>query len=129
MATNLGHRAALAFNPKSQITNRFILWGWYEPTDRARALIESREYRYISPAINWAGRDKRTGKISGTTLTSVALTNRPFLEELPQIRLSDPTFQLVDVGDVHVDTSLGQGDSVVPSSITNHKSQILQEVL
>lgn len=87
---------------------RFILWGWYEPTDRARHLIENREYRYISPAINWAGRDKSTGKIDGTTLTSVALTNRPFLEELPAIRLSDPAYQLVDVGDVHVDTSLGQ---------------------
>jgi phage I-like protein len=86
---------------------RYILWGLYEPTSRARKLIESLEYRYISPAITWAGRDKRTGKIAGTTLTSVALTNRPFLEELPQIRLSDPAYQLVDVGEVHVDTSLG----------------------
>ncbi|HEV2231908.1 MAG TPA: phage protease, partial [Terriglobia bacterium] len=90
---------------------RWILYGQYEPTERARQLIESREYRYISPAINWAGRDKRTGKVDGTTLTSVALTNRPFLEELPQIRLSDPAFQLVDVGEVHVDTSLTPGDT------------------
>ena len=88
----------------------WILFGSYLPTARARKLIEQSEYRYISPAINWAGRDKRTGKIDGTTLTSVALTNRPFLEELPQIRLSDPAFQLVDVGDVHVETSLGVND-------------------
>lgn len=102
-------------NRQSTIGNspdsRFVLYGWYEPTERARQLIESREYRYISPAINWAGRDKRTGKVDGTTLTSVALTNRPFLEELPQIRLSDPAFQLVDVGEVHVDTSLTPGDT------------------
>jgi len=112
-ATNQG-RSSID-NRQSAIGNsldsRFILYGWYEPTGRARQLIEGGEYRYISPAINWAGRDKRTGKVDGTTLTSVALTNRPFLEELPQIRLSDPAFQLVDVGDVHVDTSLTPGDT------------------
>jgi len=86
---------------------RFVLYGTYEPTDRARALIKNREYRYISPAIDWGAKSKQTGKPQGTTLTSVALTNRPFLEELPQIRLSDPSYQLVDVGDVHVDSSLG----------------------
>jgi phage I-like protein len=76
--------------------SRFILWGWYEPTERARQLLKSREYRYISPAIDWTAQNKLTGKSQGTTLTSVALTNRPFLEELPQIRLSDPAFQAVD---------------------------------
>jgi phage I-like protein len=76
--------------------SRFILWGWYEPTERARQLLKSREYRYISPAIDWTALNKLTGKPQGTTLTSVALTNRPFLEELPQIRLSDPAFQAVD---------------------------------
>jgi phage I-like protein len=76
--------------------SRFILYGWYEPTERARELLKSREYRYISPAIDWAAQNKHTGKPQGTTLTSVALTNRPFLEELPQIRLSDPAFQAVD---------------------------------
>jgi hypothetical protein len=74
---------------------RFILYGWFEPTPRARQLIQNREYRFISPAIEWGARSKRTGKPQGTTLTSVALTNRPFLEEMPQIRLSDPAFQLV----------------------------------
>jgi hypothetical protein len=78
-----------------QVNSRYILWGWFEPTERARALIGNREYRYISPAIDWAARSKLSGRPQGTTLTSVALTNRPFLEELPQIRLSDPAYQLV----------------------------------
>jgi hypothetical protein len=68
---------------------RFILWGWYEPTDRARQLIANHEYRYISPAIRWGTKDKVTGKTQGTTLTSVALVNKPFLEELPQIHLCE----------------------------------------
>lgn len=77
-------------------SGRHILWGWYEPTDRARNLIKDREYRYISPALDWAARNKRSGEPQGTTLTSVALTNRPFLEELPQIRLSDPSYHLAN---------------------------------
>jgi hypothetical protein len=79
--------------------SRFLLFGWYEPTARARVLLKNREYRYISPAIDWAARSKTTGKPQGTTLTSVALTNRPFLEELPQIRLSDPAFRPADEND------------------------------
>ena len=71
------------------------MYGWYEPTDRARQLIQNHEYRYISPAIEWTARNKQTGKPQGATLTSIALTNRPFLEEMPQIRLSDPAFRLV----------------------------------
>jgi phage I-like protein len=76
--------------------SRSILWGWFEPTERARALVKNREYRYISPAIDWGAKNKRTGKPQGATLTSVALTNRPFLEEMPQIRLSDPGYRLVE---------------------------------
>jgi len=84
--------------PESRITSResrLILWGWFEPTERARGLLKNREYRFISPAIDWSARSKLSGRPQGTTLTSVALTNRPFLEELPQIRLSDPAYQLV----------------------------------
>jgi phage I-like protein len=68
---------------------RYILWGWYEPTERARELIANREYRYISPAIRWGTKDKVTGKTAGTALTSVALVNKPFLEELPEIHLCE----------------------------------------
>jgi len=78
--------------------SRFILWGWFEPTERARMLVKNGEYRYISPAIDWGAKNKRTGKPQGATLTSVALTNRPFLEEMPQIRLSDPGYRLVEEG-------------------------------
>jgi hypothetical protein len=85
-------------NPDS----RFILYGWFEPTARARRLIENREYRFISPAIEWGAKSKRTGKPQGTTLTSVALTNRPFLEEMPPIRLSDPEFlPVTETGNRH----------------------------
>jgi phage I-like protein len=75
---------------------RLALFGFYEPTDRARELIRRGEYRYISPAVNWAAKSKRTGTPQGTELTSIALTNRPFLEALGQIRLSDLDFMVTD---------------------------------
>jgi hypothetical protein len=68
---------------------RWILYGWYEPTERARSLIQSGEYRYVSPAIRWGAKDKVDGEDVGTTLTSLALVNKPFLEELPQVHLSE----------------------------------------
>jgi phage I-like protein len=86
----------VSIDPPESSGRRTVLWGWFEPTERARALIQNREYRYISPAIDWGAQNKRTGKPQGATLTSVALTNRPFLEEMPQIRLADPAYRLID---------------------------------
>ena len=67
---------------------RWILYGRYEPTDRARKLIKNREYRYVSAAFAKDYPDRKTGESQGLTLTSVALTNQPFLDELPEIWLS-----------------------------------------
>ncbi|MGC9995221.1 MAG: phage protease [Terriglobia bacterium] len=88
----------------------FILWGWYEPTDRARQLIAAKEYRYISPAIRWGAKDKVTGKTAGTVLTSVALVNKPFLEEMPEIQLCevDGTRAFVSLGQLHVPAPVNQ---------------------
>ena len=86
----------VGIDPPEAQGRRTLLWGWFEPTERAQTLVRNREYRYISPAIDWGAKNKRTGKPQGATLTSVALTNRPFLEEMPQIRLSDPAYRLVD---------------------------------
>jgi phage I-like protein len=92
-------------------TGKQILWGWYEPTARARALIANKEYRYVSPAIRWGAKDKVTGKSIGTVLTSVALVNKPFLEELPQLHLSEVGGEariLVSLGQLHVPGPVNQ---------------------
>jgi len=89
---------------------RYILYGWYEPTERARELIAAKEYRYISPAIRWGAKDKVTGKTTGTVLTSVALVNKPFLEEMPEIHLCelDGTRAFVSLGQLHVPGPVNQ---------------------
>ena len=68
--------------------SRYILYGRYEPTARARQMIKNREYRYVSAAFAKDYPDRKTGESQGLTLTSVALTNQPFLDELPEIWLS-----------------------------------------
>jgi len=60
-----------------------------EWTPEAKDLIHSGQYRFFSPSIDWGARDKLTGKPQGATLTSGALTNHPFLEELPPLMLTD----------------------------------------
>jgi phage I-like protein len=60
-----------------------------EWTPEAEGLIKGGQYRLFSPAIDWSCADKSTGEPQGATLTSGALTNHPFLEELPPIMLSD----------------------------------------
>ncbi len=71
-----------------------VLWGGADFTTRAREMIERREYKYLSPAIDWGARDKVSGEAQGATLTSVALVNRPFLEALPAIQLSETGWTL-----------------------------------
>lgn len=67
------------------------LWALVEWTPEAESMIRSGEYRFFSPAIDWGAADKATGEPQGATLTSGALTNHPFLEELPPIMLTDGT--------------------------------------
>jgi len=50
---------------------------------QAAEMIRAGQYRFFSPAIDWEARDQETGEPQGATLTSGALTNHPFLEELP----------------------------------------------
>lgn len=69
-----------------------------EWTPEAKAMLDGGAYRFFSPAIDWGKADKKTGKDQGATLTSGALTNHPFLEELPPLMLTDlmPDAQLAD---------------------------------
>ena len=68
---------------------REILWGSYEPTEMARTMIRKREYRYISPVVQRERLNKTTGLDQGVTITTIALTNTPVLEEMPEIFASE----------------------------------------
>ncbi len=70
-------------------SGRWALDALVEWTAQARGMIRSGQYRFFSPAIDWGARDKETGEPQGATLTSGALTNHPFLEELPPLMLTE----------------------------------------
>ncbi|HEV3278293.1 MAG TPA: phage protease [Terriglobia bacterium] len=72
---------------QGRITSR--LTALVEWTPEAKELIRTGQYRFFSPAIDWGARDKESGRPQGATLTSGALTNHPFLEELPPLMLTD----------------------------------------
>jgi phage I-like protein len=74
---------------KSKLGTPNFLHALVEWTQEALELLKDGAYRFFSPAIDWTCRDKETGQPQGATLTSGALTNHPFLEELPAIALSD----------------------------------------
>lgn len=61
------------------------LIGW---NARAAEQIRNREYRYLSPVIVFNSRDRKTGKDRGAWIHSVALTNVPFLDELPEVKIN-----------------------------------------
>jgi len=83
LATEHGREAADG-NEYSGELDALVEW-----TPQAIEMIGTGQYRFFSPAIDWTCCDKGTGEPQGATLTSGALTNHPFLEELPAISLSD----------------------------------------
>jgi phage I-like protein len=64
------------------------LWGRVNWTAPAAEQIRLRQYRYLSPTVVFNTRDRKTSEMTGASLHSVALTNKPFLTELPEVRLN-----------------------------------------
>lgn len=60
-----------------------------EWTPKAADQIRAKEYRFISPEFTLNYRDKETNKPIGPTLLALALTNRPFVEGMQPVALSD----------------------------------------
>lgn len=58
------------------------LWAFTEFGDLASEYIRKGQYRYISPAIVFGARDPVTGEKIGARLSSVAITNSPFLDAM-----------------------------------------------
>lgn len=61
------------------------LWAKIEWLDDAKELIKAKKYRYLSPVIVPYTIDQVSGEDIGWSLHSVALTNKPFFEELGEV--------------------------------------------
>lgn len=82
------------------------LWALFEWVDaKAVQYVRDRRYLYVSPAVVFDALDKVTNQRIGARLTSVALTNHPFLDGLAPLVASetaDPTRLGPSAGDVHI---------------------------
>lgn len=80
------------------------LWATFEWVDPAAVEhVRAKRYLYLSPAIQFGARDKETGAPIGARLTSVALTNKPFLDGMAPVTASEATTTAsLTPGDVHI---------------------------
>ncbi len=73
---------------------RKILFGWARFTPTMLAMIKQREYRYGSMDFRWKDKNE-VGESVGTYMHAFAMTNRPFLKDLPPIDISDSDYQSI----------------------------------
>jgi hypothetical protein len=66
------------------------LWGLFDDwKPAAREEVRSGGYKFLSPAVRFGCRDRVTGKPIGARLSSVALTNNPFLDGMQPLVARD----------------------------------------
>ena len=70
------------------------LWAKIEWLETGLELIKSRKYKYISPVFLPNTIEQVTATNIGWTLHSAALTNRPFMEELGEIKVNNKKDQI-----------------------------------
>jgi len=70
-----------AYDFRREGSRLFALTEW-KPL--ARQYIESDQYQGVSPVIDWNGKDRVTGKPIGAMITSIALTQWPFISQMAQ---------------------------------------------
>jgi hypothetical protein len=79
------------------------LWAtvdWVDPA--AVEAIRSGRYAYCSPAVVFGAVDPESGASIGARLTSVALTNRPFLDGMEPLTARDPRAASLSPESVHI---------------------------
>lgn len=79
------------------------LWATVDWVDtNAVEAIRSGRYAYCSPAVVFGAIDPESGEPIGARLTSVALTNRPFLDGMEPLTARDPRVASLSPESVHI---------------------------
>ncbi len=116
LQSNYHHFGGAVIKPQTPLENLIasgkildvkVEGGWFKAlfdwTPRAAAFIDSDELMYLSMEFAEDFFDKDTGKRQGPTLLGAALTNTPFLKELPRVAASDTQADEADAGAPHMD--------------------------
>lgn len=78
------------------------LWGLVTWGEKARDYIRSGQYRYFSPAIRFAAKDRVTGERIGARMTSGAICNQPFLDGMKPLLATDQEELALALTDAHL---------------------------
>lgn len=73
------------------------LWALVEWGEQAKEYIRSGKYAFCSPAVRFGSKDKITGRPVGARLSSVAMTNQPFLSSLDKLAAKDVGVDTIDL--------------------------------
>ena len=73
------------------------LWAQVEWTEEAAAAIAAKQFQFTSAEFAWAYQDKESGQDRGPTLLAMAITNRPFVEGMQPLALSEQVSRAIYV--------------------------------
>ncbi len=96
------------------------LWGLVGWLPIARDYIRAKRYKYLSPTIRFATRDRVTGAPAGARLSSAALTNQPFLRSLAPLAASDRSLN-------HANESATMSVSVSNNAVSDYAERLMSD--
>jgi ADP-ribose pyrophosphatase YjhB (NUDIX family) len=100
------------------------LWGLTEWLDTARDGIKEGKYAFLSPAIRFGSKDTVSGKNIGARMTSVAITNQPFLTDLGQLRAA----RLFGLSEMIESGSVEGTSSIFNLGLAHHPTEYMPKV-
>jgi ADP-ribose pyrophosphatase YjhB (NUDIX family) len=103
------------------------LWGLAEWLDTARTGIKDGSYAFLSPAIRFGSKDTVSGKPIGARMTSVAITNQPFLTGLGQLRAAR-LFGLSEKDAVIKHSAPGEYTIVWNMNLAHHPTEYMPKI-
>jgi phage I-like protein len=98
------------------------LWALFEWKDQGAVdNVRAGRTAYLSPAVNFNSIDRESGEPIGARLTSVALTNHPFIDGMAPVTASEPAASVLAAlspESVHVPTSVGKPKEKTMAEVT-----------
>lgn len=105
------------------------LYATVEWTEEAVEAITKKEFRFISPQFDLNYPDKESKKKIGPTLLSVALTNRPFLDGMDPVVLSEPLGAMIFAEEESIDERVNVVRSAFYAEFgSHHNDEYVTEV-
>ena len=111
-------------------------WALIDWTKSAFSSIKNGEFKYLSPSIRWETKDRETNSDIGPSLHSIALTNTPFLHELPEVALNSSAFfsqtkkeESEKMSLKEIAKSLGLSEDATESAITDKCTALSEQAV